>query len=117
MSSVLFLFLAHLGIGIVFTLLLVGEGAGVKFFRFNAGLAAVLLLVALALRPEASGEALMDSPGLTALVVATGALLFYWASIGRGLARIRPDPPAAALDDGYRWSGRSGRAGAWLLRR
>jgi protein NrfD len=90
LSSVLFLFLAHLGIGIVFTLLLVGEGAGVKFFRFNAGLAAVLLLVALALRPEASGEALMDSPGLTALVVATGALLFYWASIGRGLARIRP---------------------------
>ena len=52
LSFVLFLFLAHLGVGIVFTLVLVGKEAGVKFFRFNAGLAAVLLLVALAMRPE-----------------------------------------------------------------
>ena len=42
MSAVLYLFLAHLGIGIAFTLLLVSKEAGVKFFRFNAGLAAAL---------------------------------------------------------------------------
>ena len=40
---VLFLFLAHLGVGIVFTLVFVSRDAGVKFFRFNAGLAAVLI--------------------------------------------------------------------------
>ena len=42
LSFVLFLFLAHLGIGIVFTLVLVSRVAGVKFFRFNAGFAAAL---------------------------------------------------------------------------
>ena len=44
---VLFLFLAHLGLGIVFTLVFIPREAGVKFFRFNAGLAAVLLAAAL----------------------------------------------------------------------
>ena len=47
LSFVLFLFLAHLGIGIVFTLVLVSRVAGVKFFRFNAGFAAALLLLVL----------------------------------------------------------------------
>ena len=91
MSSVLFLFLAHLGIGIAFTLVLVGEGAGAKFFRFNAGLASVLLLIALAFRPDTSGGP-TDTVALTALVVATGTLLVYWASIGRGLARSYRSP-------------------------
>ena len=90
MTSVLFLFLTHLGIGIAFTLLLVGEGAGIKFFRFNAGLASVLLLVALAFRPDTGGEVPSESVALTALVVATGTLLLYWASIGRALAGVRP---------------------------
>src|SRR5205809_2395502 len=45
---VLFLFLAHLGLGIVFTLVFVPREAGVKFFRFNAGLAAIFLVGALA---------------------------------------------------------------------
>ena len=40
LSAVVYLFLAHLGIGIALTLLLVSKEAGVKFFRFNAGLAA-----------------------------------------------------------------------------
>ena len=40
---ILFLFLSHLGLGIVFTLAFVSQDAGVKFFRFNAGLAAVLI--------------------------------------------------------------------------
>ena len=44
---VLFLFLAHLGLGIVFTLALVSREAGVKFFRFNAGLAAILIAAGL----------------------------------------------------------------------
>ncbi len=90
MTSVLFLFLTHLGIGIAFTLLLVGEGAGIKFFRFNAGFASVLLLIALAFRPDTSGEVPMEALALTSLIVATGTLLLYWASIGRALARIRP---------------------------
>ena len=52
LSAVLFLFLAHLGVGIVFTLVLVSREAGVKFFRFNAGLAAILIAVALAFRRD-----------------------------------------------------------------
>ncbi len=90
MSSVLFLFLAHLGVGIAGTLLLVDSTAGVKFFRFNAGLAAALLLVALAFRPETAAPAPAATAGLWALGVSAGALLVYWATVGRGLARIRP---------------------------
>ena len=97
MASVLFLFLAHLGIGIAASLLLVAREAGVQFFRFNAGLASVLLLIALAFRPEAPagaplavlGGVPLASIGLAALMVATGALLIYWASIGRALAALR----------------------------
>ncbi len=90
MSSVLFLFLAHLGVGIAGTLLLVDASAGVKFFRFNAGLAAALLLVALAFRPETASAAPAANFGLGALGVSAGALLVYWATVGRALARIRP---------------------------
>ena len=90
MSSVLFLFLAHLGVGIAGTLLLVDSTAGVKFFRFNAGLAAILLLVALAFRPETAAPAPAATVGLWALGVSAGALLVYWATVGRALARIRP---------------------------
>ena len=43
---VLFLFLTHLGIGILLTLLFVARDAGVKFFRFNAGMAAILVAAA-----------------------------------------------------------------------
>ena len=50
LSTVLFLFLTHLGVGIVFTLVFVSREAGVKFFRFNAGLAAILIAIALAFR-------------------------------------------------------------------
>ena len=89
MASVLFLFLAHLGIGIAATLLLVGRAAGVQFFRFNAGLASTLLLVGLAFRPEPPEGTPLASIELAALVVATGALLIYWASIGRALAALR----------------------------
>ena len=91
LSFVLFLFLAHLALGIIFTLVLVSKVAGVKFFRFNAGYAAALLLVALAMRPEQ--VVLGPTPqgvGLVALLVTTGAILVYWATIGRVLAWLRP---------------------------
>ena len=90
MSSVLFLFLTHLGVGVAGTLLLVGRAAGALFFRFNAGLAATLLLIALAFRPVPPVAGTLDLVGFVALLVATGALLVYWASIGRGLAGLRP---------------------------
>ena len=91
LSFVLFLFLAHLGIGIVFTLVLVSRTAGVKFFRFNAGYAATLLLVALAMRPDdVTLGADAQGVAFAALVVAAGALVVYWATIGRVLAWLRP---------------------------
>ena len=58
---ILFLFLAHLGVGIVFTLVLVSREAGVKFFRFNAGLAAILIAVAFAFRPPATSRPVGDA--------------------------------------------------------
>ena len=70
-------------------LLLVARAAGVQFFRFNAGLASILLLTALAFRPEPPEGTPLASVGFAALVVATGALLIYWASIGRAFAALR----------------------------
>ena len=91
LSSILFLFLTHLGVGIALTLLLISRAAGVKFFRFNAGLAVMLLVIALALRPERAMLS-VDAQGvaLGALVVTTLALLIYWVTIGRLLAVLRP---------------------------
>ena len=94
LSFVLFLFLAHLGIGIVFTLVLVSRVAGVKFFRFNAGFAAALLLVALAMRPdEVTLGANLQGAGLAALMVATGRPLHL-------LGDDRPCPGLAAATPG-----------------
>ena len=90
MSAVLYLFFSHLGVGIVASLLLVAKAAGVKFFRFNAGLGAVLLLIALAFRPEPPAPASAAAVGFGALVASSAALLIYWATIGRALARLRP---------------------------
>lgn len=88
LSTVLFLFLAHLAVGIAFTLVLVSREAGVKFFRFNGGLAAILLAIALAFRPTVS---VVSSPfALAALIVCEAALVIYWATVGRTLASIRP---------------------------
>src|SRR6185369_6515655 len=96
LSTVLFLFLAHLGVGIVFSLTLVSREAGVKFFRFNAGLASILLVIALAfgftsvsrltiadlIVPGDSrggiGAVTVDF-GLNALVISTAAIVLYWA--------------------------------------
>ena len=122
MASVLFLFLAHLAVGIAASLLLVGQAAGVKFFRFNAGLAAVLLLIALAFRPDPPAGAPAAGFGFAALLVATLALLLYWATIGRMLASLRaPLLRTAALGGGAAlvaqaasWSVVEGGASPWL---
>jgi hypothetical protein len=86
---VLFLFLSHLGLGIVFSLLFVSREAGVKFFRFNAGLAAILIAVAFAFRPTESGLS-AERVGFVALVLAEAAVVLYWATVGRALAAVRP---------------------------
>ena len=61
LSTVLYLFLAHLGVGIIATLVLVARGAGVKFFRFNAGLAAILIAVAIAFHQQGTSPADADA--------------------------------------------------------
>ena len=83
---ILFLFLSHLAIGIVFTLVFVSREAGVKFFRFNAGLSAILLVIALAFAFNAQDAQVAS----IALVVSTSLMVFYWATVGRILTRIRP---------------------------
>jgi protein NrfD len=85
---ILFLFLSHLGTGIVFTLPFVSREAGVKFFRFNAGLAAVLLAIALAFRPAEANYA--ERVGFVALALVEAAILLYWVTVGRAFAGIRP---------------------------
>jgi protein NrfD len=96
---VLYLFLAHLGVGIVLTLALVGREAGVKFFRFNAGLAAILIAIAFAFRPEIDGTAIGPA-SLLALALAEAAVVVYWATVGRSLASIRPAIVAIACGAG-----------------
>ena len=87
---VLFLFLAHLGVGIVFTLVFVSREAGVKFFRFNAGLAAILLAVAFAFRPPSVGDAAGRAARARRSSSPRRPCVLYWATIGRALASIRP---------------------------
>ena len=96
LSLVLFLFLTHLGVGIAWTLLLVPHVAGVKFFRFNAGLAVVLLVIGLAFDPGI-GDAgnVWNSVSALALRTATGALLLFWITVGR---------MAKALQPGFLWT-------------
>ena len=97
---ILFLFLAHLAIGIVFTLVFVSREAGVKFFRFNAGLAAILLGVAFALRPPEASATDAGRLAVAALIVAEAAVVVYWATVGRALASIRPAIVATAVGAG-----------------
>ena len=103
LSTVLFLFLAHLGVGIVFTLVFVSREAGVKFFRFNAGLAAILLVIALAFYVQSVRTLAVrtyDGSSLSALhvtiaadvlplVLSTVLTVFWWATIGRRFTRFR----------------------------
>jgi len=113
---VLFLFLAHLGLGIVFTLVFVPREAGVKFFRFNAGLAAIFLVGALAFLFRALADTAVwqggsrsigavgvgaaDSLSLEAFAASTFSVVVYWATVGRGFARLRPTLVGIALVGG-----------------
>ena len=97
---ILFLFLAHLGVGIVFTLVFVSREAGVKFFRFNAGLAAILLAVAFALRPPETMSTDLGRLAVLGLVVVEAAIILYWATVGRALASVRPAIVATAVGAG-----------------
>jgi protein NrfD len=96
---ILFLFLTHLAIGIVFTLAVVSREAGVKFFRFNAGIAALLIAVAFAFRPSAQAGALARFATVS-LAIVEAAMVFYWATIGRAFASIRPAVLGAACAAG-----------------
>ncbi len=111
LSTVLFLFLAHLGVGIAFTLVFVSREAGVKFFRFNAGLAAILLVISCALYffqwPRAidgAPSARLDEAYFThvqllspiAFLACTALTVLFWATVGRLFTRLRTAILAAA---------------------
>ena len=98
LSTILFLFLAHLGVGIAFTLVFVSREAGVKFFRFNAGLAAILLVIGLAFLFSDSSRGLGFD--VVALIAAIVAIMLYWATVGRALASIRPALVAIGVGGG-----------------
>jgi len=68
----------------------------VKFFRFNAGLAAILIGVAMVFRPAEDTGAFANS-GFIALTIAEAAIVVYWATVGRLLARVRPAIAAVAI--------------------
>ena len=101
LSTVLFFFLAHLGVGIAFTLVFVPRDAGVKFFRFNGGLAAILLAIALAFRFQFGWPGLFSlMPSDVALVISAAVTVFYWATIGRVFTKARTPILAAAAATG-----------------
>jgi protein NrfD len=86
---ILYLFLSHLAVGNFLTLFFVSKDAGVKFFRFNAGMAAILLAVAVAFRPGDDAGRFAEL-AFTALLACGAAVILYWATVGRALAAIRP---------------------------
>jgi hypothetical protein len=101
LSTVLFFFLAHLGVGISFTLAFVHRDAGVKFFRFNGGLAAILLAIALAFRFQFELPSLASlTRSDVVLVISTAITVFYWATIGRVFTKARTPILAAAAVTG-----------------
>ena len=90
LSAILFLFLVHLGVGVTLVLAWVGREAGVKFFRFNAGTAALLIGAGFALRPAVENPGTLHTAATVLLLIAESALVVYWATIGRTLAKVRP---------------------------
>lgn len=89
LSSVLSLFLTHLGIGLAFTLLSVSREVGVKFFRFYTGLAALLVAVGFAFRGSTTSGPLVVMATI-GLAITELALVVYWATVGRMWVKIRP---------------------------
>jgi len=100
-TPVLFLFLSHLAVGIVFTMLLVSSGAGVRFFRFTSAVAVILMALGIASRPsvirlspDAQGVA---SAGVVATLLALSLVVaprnpwrrgFLWLSAAAGLVTL-----------------------------
>ncbi len=87
---VLFLFLSHLAIGIAVTLVFVSREAGVKFFRFNAGTAALLVVAAFAFRPPEASAGLAGAIAVGALVAFEAAVVLHWLTVGRIFTTARP---------------------------
>jgi protein NrfD len=85
---ILFLFLTHLAIGIIFTLAVVSHEAGIKFFRFNAGLAVALIAAAFLFRGDGDTGSFARA-AFVSLVVCEAAIAVYWATIGRAFTRQR----------------------------
>ncbi len=86
---VLYLFLAHLAIGILFSLLVVSPEAGIKFFRFNSGMVAILIAVALAFRPSDEARSVASQAAFWGIWATEALVVVYWATIGRALTRYR----------------------------
>jgi protein NrfD len=86
---ILYLFLSDLGVGVFLSLFFVSKDAGVKFFRFNAGMAAILLAVSAVFRPS-DDTGTLAVIAFAALMLSAAAIVLYWATIGRMLASIRP---------------------------
>ena len=84
LTPVLFLFLCHLGIGIVFTMLLISSAAGVRFFRFTSALAFILMVLGIAFHPAAIRFS-RDAQG-----VASAGLLVALAALSLVVARRNP---------------------------
>ncbi len=97
MSTILFLFLTHLGVGVSGTLALVNREAGVKFFRFNAGLAALLIATGFAFRPSNNHVGPGQEIATALLLLAEAALITYWAIVGRKLPGLRRPLIAVAI--------------------
>ena len=100
LSTILFLFLAHLGVGIALTLVFVSREAGVKFFRFNAGLATILLVIAFAFFFSDSSRDRSFGASSLVLMASAAAITMYWATVGRVLASIRPALIAVGVGGG-----------------
>jgi hypothetical protein len=97
LSSILFLFLTHLGVGIACTLVLVDRAAGVKFFRFNAGLGALILGAGFALRPVVDQGSRLHTLAMTSLLISEGCLVVFWAIVGRRFPWLRRPLIAIAI--------------------
>ena len=97
---VLFLFLTHLAIGIAFALAFVSREAGVKFFRFNAGTTALLVVAAFAFRPPDTSVTAAARIAFGSLVVFEAVMVFYWLTVGRLFTTSRPLIIAASIVSG-----------------
>ncbi len=97
---VLFLFLTHLAIGIAFTLAFVSREAGVKFFRFNAGTAALLIVAAFAFRPPDASAGMAGRIAIGALGAFEAIVVFYWLTVGRLFTTMRPLIVAGSIVSG-----------------